>query len=36
MSEHWLADPNTDPNIEGDINRDEVVNFLDFAEIGLA
>ena len=36
MCEHWLADPNTDPNIEGDINKDEIVNFLDFAELALA
>ncbi len=36
MSEHWLADPNTDPNIEGDLNNDDIVNFLDFAEFGLA
>jgi hypothetical protein len=36
MCEHWLADLNTDPNIEGDINKDEIVNFLDFAELALA
>jgi hypothetical protein len=36
MCEYWLADTNTDPDIKGDINRDEAVNFLDFAELALS
>ena len=33
MYENWLE---TDPNIEGDFNSDGIVDFLDFAEFGLA
>jgi hypothetical protein len=36
ICEYWLADPNTVPDIEGDINRDEIVNFLDLAELALS
>jgi len=36
MNEYWLADPNTDPNVKGDLNSDDIVNFLDFAEFGPA
>jgi len=34
MNEYWLGDPNTDPNVKGDLNSDDIVNFLDFAEFG--
>ena len=36
MNEYWLGDPNTDPNVKGDLNSDDIVNFLDFAEFGPA
>ncbi|GAG17598.1 unnamed protein product, partial [marine sediment metagenome] len=36
ITRYWLADPNTDPNVEGNLNNDDIVNFLDFAEFGLA
>ncbi len=36
MSEYWLGDPNTDPNVRGNLNNDDIVNFLDFAKFGLA
>ena len=32
MNEYWL----TDPNVKGDLNNDDIVNFLDFAEFGPA
>ncbi len=36
MSQYWLADPNTNPDIRGNLNDDDIVNFLDFAEFRLA
>ncbi|MBN2455278.1 MAG: hypothetical protein JXB29_01870, partial [Sedimentisphaerales bacterium] len=35
MNEYWLCDPNADPNVKGNLNNDDIVNFLDFAEFGL-
>ena len=34
MNEFWLDDPNIDSNVKGDLNNDDIVNFLDFAEFG--
>ncbi|MHC4266759.1 MAG: putative Ig domain-containing protein, partial [Planctomycetota bacterium] len=36
LSKYWLGNPNIDPNVQGDLNNDDIVNFLDFAELGLA
>ena len=36
ICDNWLADPNSDPNMRGDFNYNEIIDFRDFAELGLA
>jgi len=36
IAQYWLTDSSSDPNLQGDINYDNIVNLLDLAELGLA